>query len=261
MTIKASSSAFVGSGSALAEPLPSASLEIRTNEFTPPSVPASLNRPNAGYSADATAANNNGNASNHTVALNGLAQQLAFAQQGTQASGAFIAAQLLQQISTPEGRANLQQMGIKITPDGRIIPNARVGVAHIYLKNIDSMSPTNLPDLDGRLWSDFSQRLLPIRRQIKKILYSFVAYGILSTVLCAVTTFVLHPFAIGGVMAFTFACFLCIAFVSKKKWMVMNEEVKEICMEYGPKFDLKGHSLEYYDSIGMIVVSRKEDAV
>ena len=280
MTIKASSPAYAGTGAKVPESLPT-SLETGVSGFTSSvSVSAASNPPNSGYSTDPTpaAANSNDNAANQTMVLNALAQQLAAAQQaqgaqangaqangaqanGAQANGALIAAQLLQQLSTPEGRANFQQMQVKILPDGRIIPNPRMGVAHIYLKDIVSRSPANLPDLDGRLWNEFYLRLSPISRQIKKTLYSFVAYGILSIVLCAIIPFVLHPLAIGGATVFTFACFFCIVFVSKKKWKAVNEEVKEICVEYGPKFELKGHLLEYYDSMGLIVVTRKEDAV
>jgi hypothetical protein len=168
---------------------------------------------------------------------------------------------MLELLSTPEGRAQLQQMQV-ITSDGRVIPNPRLGVAHVYLRDISPRLPVNLPDLDGNLWSEFAQRLAPISLQIKKTIYCIMAFGVVVAILCAVTSFILHPFAVTGVVAGTALFSFCFVFFSGRyRWKAINEEVKEIVQEFGPKFQLKGHQLEHFDKMGMIVISRVENPV
>lgn len=207
------------------------------------------------------------NAVNQNSVHPAFIQQIIAAQQGqsSQPTGTdnnnvnninLFAAQMLQQLASPEGRAQFQQIQIKMTEDGRIIPAASKDVVHVYLKDIGPRPPLNLEGIDGNLWSEFSLRMAPIAGQIKKAMYLFMAYGVLSAVLCGITPFVISPFAITGVMMFMGVCFFCAVFVSRKKWKVRNEEVKSICEEFKPRFEMAGYSLEYFHTMGMIVICR-----
>lgn len=175
------------------------------------------------------------------------------------------AAQMLQQFSTPEGRAQLQQMQqmqVRITQDGRIIPNPSKDCVLVYIKNVVPRPPTNLEHIDGVLWNDFSLRLAPITRQIKLTMFMLMAYGVLSAILCAVTVrFAESPFAIPGVMVGISICFFCFVCIVGKKWKKMNEQVKGIVTEFAPKFQIKGYGLEYFDTVGLLVVTRVPSSV
>lgn len=100
-----------------------------------------------------------------------------------------------------------------------------------------------------------------ITSQIKKTVYMFLAFGALSAVLCVVTSFVISPFATTGVVMFMGICFFFFVFARRKKWKMTNEEVKSICEEFKPKFQMKGYSLDYFDTVGMFVVCRVENSV
>eukprot|EP00956_Cyclotella_meneghiniana_P006490 scaffold8511_cov71-Cyclotella_meneghiniana.AAC.2 len=174
--------------------------------------------------------------------------------------------QMRQHLSFPEGSTQMQQwqqqqqqvqVHLNMTADGRIIPPAGDGIAHIYPRSVSPCPPTNLPNLDGNTWSEFQQRISPISIQIKRALCCFLAYGIITSVLTAVSVFILpHPAFTPLAAVFSFVFFMFIIYVSKGRWNKMNKEMKDICAEFDPKFQMKGHKLEYFENIGLIVLSR-----
>jgi hypothetical protein len=93
-------------------------------------------------------------------------------------------------------------------------------------------------------------------------LFMLKAYGVSSAIFCAVTVrFAEGPFAITGVMAGLGICFFCFVCIVGKKWKKMNEEVKEIITEFAPKFQIKGYRLEYFDTVGLLVITRVPSSV
>jgi hypothetical protein len=238
-----------------------------TNMFKSLAAPTTLEASEASTKPFTFTTTTNPPATN-AAALKQFAQQMAAAQQAHGNSTAttnnvdlnLFAAQMLQQFSTSEGQAQLRQMQVRITEDGRVISPPSTTCVHVYVKNVTPRPPANLENIDGVLWNEFSLRLAPMTRQIKLTSFMMMAYGVLSAILCAVTVLVISPFAITGVMVGLSLCFFCLVYLAKNKWRKMNEEVKEIIAEFQPKFQIEGCGLEYFD-MGLVVITRVPSSV